>query len=448
MASKVKVVAKALKGAALGIIDAYLKINPQASLADLNKAFESSEIKGGKQLLFTEAELDKEVAESSSSSAAEKLADRKKQGYFVTMPDGTKISFSARLMWNKDNYPILEAIANKLGIEVASFDSCPAGAKGFYTIENASSSADSDAAEKAKAAAEKAKAEAAAAEKAKAEIEKAAIEKAKADAAKAKAEAEAAAAAKASAEVAKAKAEVERLKAEAEMAKAEAAALAKAKAEIEAAKAEAEKAKAAAAQAQAAAANIQTDDVRAVSTARTKDGHPYVDLGLPSRLKWATMNIGAEYEDDWGNYFEFGDTKVETTFGDSSRCVEGHNLQLSEDAAAQIWKGGWRMPSSLEFRELLDGCDWAWTDDYKSTGCPGLIGTSKKNQNQIFFPASGFRDSDVAANYKGQRGIYWSSYYGYESGSYYGKAFCLSKNERELKNKNRYNGHSIRPVIE
>ena len=45
MASKVKVVAKALKGAALGIIDAYIKINPQASLADLNKAFESSEIK-------------------------------------------------------------------------------------------------------------------------------------------------------------------------------------------------------------------------------------------------------------------------------------------------------------------------------------------------------------------------------------------------------------------
>ena len=33
-----------------------------------------------------------------------------------------------------------------------------------------------------------------------------------------------------------------------------------------------------------------------------------IDLGLPSGLKWANMNIGAEKETDYGKYFQWGDT--------------------------------------------------------------------------------------------------------------------------------------------
>ena len=32
-------------------------------------------------------------------------------------------------------------------------------------------------------------------------------------------------------------------------------------------------------------------------------GHEYVDLGLPSGTKWATMNVGASSETDYGNYY-------------------------------------------------------------------------------------------------------------------------------------------------
>ena len=32
-----------------------------------------------------------------------------------------------------------------------------------------------------------------------------------------------------------------------------------------------------------------------------------IDLGLPSGLKWANMNIGAEKETDYGLYFQWGD---------------------------------------------------------------------------------------------------------------------------------------------
>lgn len=31
--------------------------------------------------------------------------------------------------------------------------------------------------------------------------------------------------------------------------------------------------------------------------------HEYVDLGLPSGLKWATCNIGADSPEDYGYYF-------------------------------------------------------------------------------------------------------------------------------------------------
>lgn len=42
------------------------------------------------------------------------------------------------------------------------------------------------------------------------------------------------------------------------------------------------------------------------------NGHPYVDLGLPSGLKWATMNVGATTETDYGDYFQWGSTTPDT----------------------------------------------------------------------------------------------------------------------------------------
>ena len=38
------------------------------------------------------------------------------------------------------------------------------------------------------------------------------------------------------------------------------------------------------------------------------NGHAYVDLGLPSGLKWATCNVGASKPEEYGDYFAWGDT--------------------------------------------------------------------------------------------------------------------------------------------
>ena len=44
------------------------------------------------------------------------------------------------------------------------------------------------------------------------------------------------------------------------------------------------------------------------------NGHEYVDLGLPSGLKWATQNIGATKPSDDGDYFAWGDKESGYSF--------------------------------------------------------------------------------------------------------------------------------------
>lgn len=70
MASKVRVSAKSQKWAALGIIDAYIKMYPHATVDDLNKAFPLSviqETKTDEPLLVTVAEKERLVKASKTT---------------------------------------------------------------------------------------------------------------------------------------------------------------------------------------------------------------------------------------------------------------------------------------------------------------------------------------------------------------------------------------------
>ena len=40
------------------------------------------------------------------------------------------------------------------------------------------------------------------------------------------------------------------------------------------------------------------------------NGHEYIDLGLPSGTKWATMNVGADSNNILGGYFAWGGRRV------------------------------------------------------------------------------------------------------------------------------------------
>ena len=107
----------------------------------------------------------------------------------------------------------------------------------------------------------------------------------------------------------------------------------------------------------------------------------YVDLGLPSQLKWAKWNIGAKSEEEPGLYFQWGDTQGYTAeqVGDgeglkafsyadykwgSPSNFSRYNasdkktvLDPEDDAAHVIMGGNWRMPTLKDYKELFSNTD-------------------------------------------------------------------------------------------
>ena len=149
------------------------------------------------------------------------------------------------------------------------------------------------------------------------------------------------------------------------------------------------------------------------------NGHEYVDLGLPSGLKWATCNVGADSPEGYGNYYAWGEITTKLTYTDDNSLTYGltiselqslgyidgsGNLTPSHDAATANWGGSWRMPTKEELEELENECTWTWTTQ---NGVNGRKVTGP-NGNHIFLPAAGYR-SESSLNYAGEYGHYWSS---------------------------------------
>ena len=195
----------------------------------------------------------------------------------------------------------------------------------------------------------------------------------------------------------------------------------------------------------------------------------YVDLGLS--VKWATMNVGAEKESDYGIMFAWGqtDNAVATKFVDSKNYpynwanapFNGGNTSYNAnvfnqvkdtacpngilakecDAATQIMGGDWRMPTQSEFQELIDNTAKEWT---QVNGVNGYKFTSKINGNSIFIPAAG-SCGDGEVYDVGDYGIVWSSSLYTSSPSYawyldFGSSLC------SMDYYYRYNGRSVRGV--
>ena len=152
------------------------------------------------------------------------------------------------------------------------------------------------------------------------------------------------------------------------------------------------------------------------------NGHEYVDLGLPSGLKWATCNIGASSPEQVGLYFSWGETTGYTAkqvtsgvraFNSASYKASSisTDLMLEQDAAHVNLGGNWRMPTKAEYQELIDNTTQTWTTDYNGTRVKGKVFTSKVNGNSVFFPLSGYC-LNCSMNYVGEYGSYgycWSA---------------------------------------
>ena len=155
--------------------------------------------------------------------------------------------------------------------------------------------------------------------------------------------------------------------------------------------------------------------------------YEYVDLGLPSGLKWAKCNVGAEKETDYGYYFQWGETEPHDAdtpydwanykdtltkyntfplFGEQTD--DKTSLDSEDDAATQIMGGDWRMPTKDEIQELLENTENEWVEDYNGTKINGMKFTSKINGNSIFIPAAGYCGNG-SVDYVGSSSGVWSS---------------------------------------
>ena len=193
------------------------------------------------------------------------------------------------------------------------------------------------------------------------------------------------------------------------------------------------------------------------------DGHDYVDLGLPSGIKWATHNVGATKPWEYGGYYAWGETEEKDNYYDwvtykwcngsgktlTKYCndsyygtIDNNTVLDPEDDVAHVkWGGSWRMPTEAEQDELRENCTWTWTIQ---NSVIGYKVTSESNGNSIFLPAAGYRSGPGLYD-SGSRGYYWSSsldeykcvdacYLNFYSGNY------------GWGNSGRWYGRSVRPV--
>lgn len=203
------------------------------------------------------------------------------------------------------------------------------------------------------------------------------------------------------------------------------------------------------------------------------NGHDYVDLGMPSGLKWATCNVGATAPEEAGLYFAWGETQ-----GYGSNTNDGHwfnwenyqwcngtqssmtkyrtsrmydtidnktVLDPEDDAAHVNWGDRWRMPSREEWTDLCVYCTWTWIIQ---NGVNGYLVTGS-NGNSIFLPASGYRGGNNLRDV-GRYGDYWSSSLkssstGWSENAYYLTFQSTGKDRVDFY---RYYGHSVRAVCQ
>ena len=200
------------------------------------------------------------------------------------------------------------------------------------------------------------------------------------------------------------------------------------------------------------------------------NGHAYVDLGLPSGTLWATMDIGANSENENGIYFRWGETVsrvgmnrhkfhsaqkkltkycIESEYGENGFVDNITTLELMDDAANVIWGGDWHIPSDEQFQELMDNTYQNWNRSSSS-----MTVTSIHNGNTLLFKAGGYRSGSYDSLYKKDCAYYWLNSLGGETqyshigvSSPYGHNFEFSNNANSIYNEDRTEGLLIRGVL-
>lgn len=177
-------------------------------------------------------------------------------------------------------------------------------------------------------------------------------------------------------------------------------------------------------------------------------GYEFADLGLPSGLKWATCNVGANNPEDYGRYYAWIEKETKeaytedncTTYGTQNGVISGN---ADYDVARASRGGSWRIPTKDEFLELLRYCTWTWFE--RSDKKCGYIVTGP-NGNNIFIPAAGYR---LGASFLDEKtgGYYWSASPD-EGTENFSSSLYINANTHSMGYSDRSVGFTIRPVVD
>lgn len=178
-----------------------------------------------------------------------------------------------------------------------------------------------------------------------------------------------------------------------------------------------------------------------------------VDLGLS--VKWASCNVGATSETEYGNYYAWAETSTRSEYNWENYKYAFSRSELTkygvdtlttllavDDAATVNWGKEWRMPTREEWEELFDNCTRTWETKDKIRG---YTLKSKKNGNSIFIPAAGYHHDQ--SGYSANHGYYWSSSL-CESTPYGAYYVNFDSDFVNVEVYYRVYGYSIRPVQE
>ena len=186
----------------------------------------------------------------------------------------------------------------------------------------------------------------------------------------------------------------------------------------------------------------------------------WVDLGLPSGLKWASHNVGATSPEDYGNHYSWGETTTKSTYTENNYhfgtygaytkyCTEGWGLNgfydnkltldPQDDAATANMGNGARTPTKAEWDELFAHTTHTWTSRNGVNGC--LFTAS--NGKSIFLPAAGYRRGELLGD--GACGMYLASTLVDDNPAYVW-GYWFDVDHQEVWQLGRTDGYSVRAV--
>ena len=154
---------------------------------------------------------------------------------------------------------------------------------------------------------------------------------------------------------------------------------------------------------------VQTQTNNAPMSGKT-NGHEWVDLGLPSGVRWATCNVDATQPAQPGKLYAWGEITTKASYTPENgkhykKDADDFSGDKANDVATAKWGKGWRMPTKADFDELLHYCGWKYV---QKGGRWGAEITSPFNDKSIFLPVTGYKDGSKHED-AGGNGMYWTA---------------------------------------